>query len=206
MLRRPVADSRPAALSRSDSSRPAAHAWTRRPGAARPTGPTAAPSRRIAAHASDHAAAARTGHSATDRAAAPSSGQARRPAAAPASAKIEEGNLRERVSKRPAILEPPPIDREITIAEGITVKELSEKLGVKANLVIKKLVEKKIFATINQTLDVKLAEELAREFGASTNQVSYEEESHAGHRAGRRDQRSGPPRSRGHHHGPRRSR
>src|SRR5207302_1703424 len=37
-------------------------------------------------------------------------------------------------------------------------------------------VEKKIFATINQTLDVKLAEELARDFGASTNKVSYEEE------------------------------
>jgi translation initiation factor IF-2 len=89
----------------------------------------------------------------------------------------QEGNLRERVSKRQAILEPPPIDREITVAEGVTVKELSEKLGVKANLVIKKLVEKKIFATINQTLDVKLAEELAREFGASTNKVSYEEES-----------------------------
>lgn len=87
-----------------------------------------------------------------------------------------EGNLRERISKRSAILEPPPIDREITVAEGITVKELSEKLGVKANLVIKKLVEKKIFATINQTMDVKLAEQLAREFGASTNQVSYEEE------------------------------
>src|SRR5439155_13552505 len=88
----------------------------------------------------------------------------------------EEGNLRERVSKRPAAYVPPPIDREITVAEGVTVKELSEKLGVKANLVIKKLVEKKIFATINQTLDVKLAEELARDFGASTNKVSYEEE------------------------------
>ncbi len=87
-----------------------------------------------------------------------------------------EGNIRERISKRSAVLEPPPIDREITVAEGITVKELSEKLGVKANLVVKKLVEKKIFATINQTLDVKLAEQLAREFGASTNQVSYEEE------------------------------
>lgn len=62
------------------------------------------------------------------------------------------------------------------MAEGITVKELSEKLGIKANLVIKRLVEKKIFATINQTLDVKLAEELARDFGASTNKVSYEEE------------------------------
>ncbi len=90
----------------------------------------------------------------------------------------QEGNLRERVSKRSAAMEPPPIDREITVAEGVTVKELSEKLGVKANLVIKKLVEtKKLFATINQTLDVKLAEELAREFGASTNQVSYEQES-----------------------------
>ncbi len=90
----------------------------------------------------------------------------------------QEGNLRDRgPSKRQMIAEPPPIDREITVAEGVTVKELSEKLGVKANLVIKKLVEKKIFATINQTLDVKMAEDLAREFGASTNKVTYEEES-----------------------------
>ena len=72
---------------------------------------------------------------------------------------------------------PPPIDREITISEGVTVKELSEKLGIKANLVIKKLVEKKIFATINQNLDAKMAEEIARDFGASTNKVSFEEES-----------------------------
>jgi translation initiation factor IF-2 len=90
---------------------------------------------------------------------------------------IEEGVLRERAPKRAPVYEPPPIDREITVSEGITLKELSEKLGVKANLVIKKLVEKKIFATINQTLDVKLAEEIAREFGASTNKVSFEEES-----------------------------
>ncbi len=96
---------------------------------------------------------------------------------APRKREREEGILRERVSKRHQSLELPPIDREITVAEGITVKELSEKLGVKANLVVKKLVEKKIFATINQTLDVKLAEELARDFGASTNQVSYEQES-----------------------------
>ncbi len=88
----------------------------------------------------------------------------------------EEGRLRP-MARRQQSFEPPPIDREITVAEGVTVKELSEKLGVKANLVIKKLVEKKIFATINQTLDVKLAEELARDFGASTNKVSYEAES-----------------------------
>ena len=56
------------------------------------------------------------------------------------------------------------------------MKELSEKLDVKANLVIKKLVDRNIFATINQTLDSKLANEIAREFGASTSTVSYEEE------------------------------
>ncbi len=88
----------------------------------------------------------------------------------------EEGRLRP-VSRRQQSFEPPPIDRQITIAEGVTVKELAEKLGVKGNLVVKRLVERKIFATINQTLDVKLAEDLARDFGASTNQLSYEEES-----------------------------
>ncbi len=87
----------------------------------------------------------------------------------------EEGRIRP-VSRRAAEFQPPPIDREVTIAEGVTVKELSEKLGVKGNLVVKRLMERKIFATINQTLDVKLAEELARDFGASTNKLSYEEE------------------------------
>ena len=88
----------------------------------------------------------------------------------------EEGRLRMPVSRREQPAAPPPIDREITVSEGITVKELSEKLGIKANLVIKKLVEKKIFATINQNLDMKMAEEIARDFGASTNKVSFEEE------------------------------
>src|SRR5579871_4666228 len=87
----------------------------------------------------------------------------------------EEGRLRP-VARREQAFEPPPIDREITVAEGCTVKELSEKLGVKANLLIKKLVEKKTVATINQTLDVKMAEDLARDFGAATNKVSYEQE------------------------------
>lgn len=71
---------------------------------------------------------------------------------------------------------PPPISRDITISEGLTVKELSEKLDVKANLVIKKLLERGIFASINQTLDAKMATEIAREFGASTSQLTYEEE------------------------------
>jgi translation initiation factor IF-2 len=71
---------------------------------------------------------------------------------------------------------PPPINRDITISEGVTVKELSEKLDVRANLVIKKLLDRGIFATINQTLDAQLATEMAREFGASTSTVTFEEE------------------------------
>ncbi|MBI2685126.1 MAG: translation initiation factor IF-2 [Acidobacteria bacterium] len=66
--------------------------------------------------------------------------------------------------------------KEITVSEGITVKELAEKLGIKTTLVIKKLVDRKFFATINQTIDVKLAEEIAKDFGAAASQVSYEEE------------------------------
>jgi translation initiation factor IF-2 len=68
-------------------------------------------------------------------------------------------------------------NKDITISEGITVKELAEKMGVKGVDVIKKLLQKKIFANINQTLDVKLAEEIARDFGALASQISYEEES-----------------------------
>jgi len=71
---------------------------------------------------------------------------------------------------------PPPINREITISEGITVKELSEKLDVKAALLMKKLMDRGIYVAINQTLDGKLATEVAREFGASTATVTYEEE------------------------------
>jgi translation initiation factor IF-2 len=89
-------------------------------------------------------------------------------------AEPEEKDLR--LVKRQEAEQIQATNREITISEGMTVKEFSEKLGIKANLVIKKLVDRKIFATINQTLDVKLAEELARDFGAQTTQMSFEEE------------------------------
>jgi len=89
--------------------------------------------------------------------------------------RVEEEKIL-RPTRRQVEAGPPPINREITISEGITVKELSEKLDVKANLVIKKLLDKGVFATINQTLDSQLATDLAREFGASTATVTYEEE------------------------------
>jgi translation initiation factor IF-2 len=86
-----------------------------------------------------------------------------------------EGELR---GPAPRHVEPEPVavNKEITISEGITVKELAEKLGLKASLVIKKLLDRKVFANINQSLDVKLAEEVAAAFGATAKKMSYEEE------------------------------
>jgi len=102
-----------------------------------------------------------------------------RPGQRPSRPQPRERHEEEKVlqpQRRHVVTGPPPINREITISEGITVKELSEKLDVKAALVMKKLMDRSIFATINQTLDSKLATEVAREFGASTATVSYEEE------------------------------
>jgi translation initiation factor IF-2 len=96
--------------------------------------------------------------------------------------------------------------REITISEGITVKELSEKLDVKANLVIKKLVDRGIFRHHQPDAGLKLATEIARDFGASTATVSYEEEAMQAVEEAEDDQGPGAARAGGHHHGPRRSR
>jgi len=88
----------------------------------------------------------------------------------------DEGKILRPTAKRQAQAGPPPVSREITISEGITVKELSEKLDVKAGILIKRLLERNILATMNQALDSKLAGEIARDFGASTSTISYEEE------------------------------
>ncbi|HXM67303.1 MAG TPA: translation initiation factor IF-2 [Candidatus Acidoferrum sp.] len=72
--------------------------------------------------------------------------------------------------------EPLPITRSITIAEGISVKDLAEKLEVRAKDLISRLLSKGVFATINQTLDAELAGEMARFFGADTNVITFEEQ------------------------------
>jgi translation initiation factor IF-2 len=72
--------------------------------------------------------------------------------------------------------EPQPITRSITIPEGISVKDLAEKLGVRAKDLIARLLARGVFATINQTLDAELASEMARFFGADTNVISFEEQ------------------------------
>jgi len=72
--------------------------------------------------------------------------------------------------------EPLPITRSITITEGISVKDLAEKLAVRAKDLITRLLARGVFATINQTLDAELASDMARFFGAETNVISFEEQ------------------------------
>ncbi|HTA50015.1 MAG TPA: translation initiation factor IF-2 [Verrucomicrobiae bacterium] len=72
--------------------------------------------------------------------------------------------------------EPMPITRSITITEGISVKDLAEKLEIRAKDLISRLLSKGVFATINQTLDAELASEMARFFGADTNVITFEEQ------------------------------
>src|SRR5580700_5234572 len=72
--------------------------------------------------------------------------------------------------------EPLPITRSITITEGISVKDLAEKLDIRAKDLISRLLVRGVFATINQTLDAELASEMARFFGADTNVITFEEQ------------------------------
>ena len=71
---------------------------------------------------------------------------------------------------------PPPVTRTITLAEGMTVKDLADKLEVRAKDVLKKLIERRLMMTINTTLDPDTATMIAREFGADVKMRSFEEE------------------------------
>src|SRR5947207_9207764 len=71
---------------------------------------------------------------------------------------------------------PPPVTRSITLAEGMTVKDLADKLDVRPKEVLAKLLMKRLMMTINQTLDTETASMIAREFGADVQMRSFEEE------------------------------
>jgi translation initiation factor IF-2 len=70
----------------------------------------------------------------------------------------------------------PPITKLITLAEGMTVKDLADKLEMKAKDVLKKLIDRRMMMTINSTLDADTATTIARDFGAEVLMRSFEEE------------------------------
>lgn len=82
-----------------------------------------------------------------------------------------------KILQRKRKAEPPKAaNTEIFASDGTTVKELAEKLGIKANQIIKVLVEKGQFATINQPLELDRIKEIAGFFGATADELSFEDE------------------------------
>src|SRR5213078_3804558 len=77
-----------------------------------------------------------------------------------------------------AVIAPPEprAPRDVTITEGITIRELAEKLDVRAKELLKDLLDRGVFASINQALDVPTATTLAESFSGVVSVVSLEEE------------------------------
>src|SRR2546428_11925463 len=61
------------------------------------------------------------------------------------------------------------------LVEGSTVKEFAEKLGIKPKDVVTLLLQRKVFATINQPLNDDVAVELGQRFGYEVTFVPFEE-------------------------------
>jgi translation initiation factor IF-2 len=72
--------------------------------------------------------------------------------------------------------QPLPITRTIVVTEGISVKDLAEKLDIRGKDLIATLLMKGVFVTVNQTLDGELVRDVSRQFGADAQVISVEEQ------------------------------
>jgi translation initiation factor IF-2 len=84
-------------------------------------------------------------------------------------------SLEDRIAGR---LEAPAIPGEIKpvrLVEGTTVKEFAEKLGIKPKDVVTLLLQRGVFATINQPLNDDVAVDLGKRFGYEVTFVPFEE-------------------------------
>src|SRR5882724_5158079 len=164
--------------------------WTVPPGNGLPAGKplpggtvqTGRPAQAGAAGATRTSTALRTATPfAGPRPATPPAPLARRPAPASPAPAVTRPARPEPVMPPPRPVAPAPplvpeVLKEITITEGVTIKELSEKLERKAKDIITKLLGRGIMATINQPLDVNVAREVCREFGFDAKVITFEEE------------------------------
>ncbi len=72
--------------------------------------------------------------------------------------------------------QPLPITKSITVTEGISVKDLAEKLDIRGKDLIATLLMRGVFVTVNQSLDSELVKDVARQFGADAQVISVEEQ------------------------------
>ena len=71
---------------------------------------------------------------------------------------------------------PPPITRTITFSEGMTVKDLADRLDIRVKDALKALLDRRLMMTINSAIDLDTAKVLAANFGAEVETRSFEQE------------------------------
>ena len=77
-------------------------------------------------------------------------------------ARLKEKQSQENENKK---IETKKIVHEVNIPDKITIQELSNRMALQASSIIKHLLEMKVVATINHTIDADTAEYLVKEFG-----------------------------------------
>ncbi|HEX6182867.1 MAG TPA: translation initiation factor IF-2 [Pyrinomonadaceae bacterium] len=65
--------------------------------------------------------------------------------------------------------------KQVRLVEGATVKEFAEKTGIRPKDIQALLLQRGVFATLNQTLDNEMAKELGRRFGFDVQFLGFEE-------------------------------
>ncbi|HYH87208.1 MAG TPA: translation initiation factor IF-2 N-terminal domain-containing protein, partial [Pyrinomonadaceae bacterium] len=65
--------------------------------------------------------------------------------------------------------------KQVRLIEGGSVKELAEKTGIRPKDIQALLLQRGVFATLNQSLDNEVAQEIGKRFGFDVQFVGYEE-------------------------------
>jgi translation initiation factor IF-2 len=83
--------------------------------------------------------------------------------------------LEQRIAGRLDVATAPGELKPVRLVEGSTVKELAEKMGIKPKEIVSLLLQRGVFATINQALNDEVAAELGQRFGYDVAFVPFEE-------------------------------
>ncbi|MGM0453697.1 MAG: translation initiation factor IF-2 [Thermodesulfobacteriota bacterium] len=89
----------------------------------------------------------------------------------------KKGKAAKPAEHKPQITTPKAIKRRIKIDDTIVIADLAKRMGVKANELIKMLMNMGIMVTVNQTIDFDTASLLAAEFNFEAEKAAFEEES-----------------------------
>ncbi|HEY3024647.1 MAG TPA: translation initiation factor IF-2 [Pyrinomonadaceae bacterium] len=84
-------------------------------------------------------------------------------------------SLEDRIAGRMETPGEPGELKSVRLVEGSTVKEFAEKLGIKPKDIVTLLLQRGVFATINQALNDDVAAELGQRFGYEVTFVPFEE-------------------------------